>query len=64
MKRTNLELAVFRDGRAKGEIAKAAGVSPSHFSQLLSGKRNPRISVAMRIAKALDADVAEVFNDE
>ncbi len=64
MKRTRLEIAVFYDGRTSRDIAKAAGLSPSHFSQMLRGKRRPRITTAMRLADVLKADVAELFNGE
>ena len=64
MNRTPLESAVFNDGRKRREIAMAAKISASHFSQVITGKRQPKISVAIRIAQALNADVAELFNAE
>lgn len=32
--------------------ARAAGISPAHVSNILSGKRKPSLAVAGRIAKA------------
>jgi transcriptional regulator with XRE-family HTH domain len=62
MNRTPLESAVFNDGRKRHEIAKAARLSASHFSQIMTGRRQPRISTALRLARVLNADVAELFN--
>jgi transcriptional regulator with XRE-family HTH domain len=62
MNRTPLENAVFSDGRKRREIAEAAHISPSHFSQIITGRRQPKISTALRLAQVLNADVAELFN--
>jgi transcriptional regulator with XRE-family HTH domain len=62
MNRTPLESAVFNDGRKRRDIAAASRISASHLSQILSGRRQPKISVALRLAAALNADVAELFN--
>ena len=62
MSRTALENAVFQDGRKRHEIAAAAKLSPSHFSQIMTGARRPKIDTALRLAAVLNADVAELFN--
>ncbi len=59
-----LEVAVFEDGRTKGEIARLCDLSPSHFSQILSGHRNPRIDTAIRICKVLDRGADEIFRGD
>jgi len=64
MNRTPLEMAVFQDGRKRHEIAAAARISASHFSQIMTGRRKPRITTALRLAEVLNADVAELFNGD
>ena len=64
MNRTPLALAVFKDGRRQRELAAACRLSPGHLSQILSGKRQPKISTALRLAAVLNADAAELFNAE
>ena len=63
-KRTKLEVAVFLDGRKRRDIAKAARMSAPYFSQLVSGKRYPGINVALRLARALNVDPADLFNEK
>jgi len=63
MKRTPLAIAVFKDGRRRFDIAAAAKIAPSHLSQILNGRRQPGINIALRLASVLGVDVAELFND-
>lgn len=51
--RTLLEIAVFNDGRSMTQIAKLAGVNRSSLSQIVNGRRYPRLETSLRIAQAL-----------
>lgn len=62
MNRTKLEAAIFFSGKTSTQIAKEVGVTPSHFCRIAKGKFKPRLDLALRIARALGKDAAEVFN--
>ena len=61
--RTDLEMAVFLDGRSKAQLAKELGISQGHFGQIVSGKYRPRLTLAFRIADLLNVDAVKVFNE-
>jgi transcriptional regulator with XRE-family HTH domain len=42
------------------EVAAAAGIGESHVSLILSGKRQPSLDVALRIARRLRVSVDEL----
>ena len=43
------------------DLARAAGLSRSHMSLVLRGKRSPSLDTCHRLAQALNQDVAEVI---
>jgi transcriptional regulator with XRE-family HTH domain len=42
--------------------ARMVGVSPSHISNILSGKRKPSLAVSIRIAKACGMSLQELVD--
>lgn len=53
----NLRLEMTTPAR---QLAKLAGVSPSHVSYILAGKRRPSLAVAGRLAKACGMSLQEL----
>lgn len=51
--RSALQIAVFSDGRTQTELAKIARINRSALSQVISGKRKPRLETSLRLAQAL-----------
>jgi repressor LexA len=52
-------------GISKAQVARAAGMSPQQFNDLLHGRRsNPTQETLQRIAAALDVPVARLLEDE
>jgi DNA-binding XRE family transcriptional regulator len=51
--RTALQVAVFNDGRTQTEIARLAHINRSALSQVVSGKRKPRLETSLKIASVL-----------
>lgn len=46
------------------ELALLSGVSPAHITQIENENRNPTLSVARKISKALKQSLNEVFPEE
>jgi transcriptional regulator with XRE-family HTH domain len=46
------------------ELADATGLTKSYLSKVERGHSTPSIAAAMKIARALDADVAQLFSDD
>lgn len=57
--------SIIEDLRSRGivasEIIKKSGVARSQFYEILNGKSIPKLDTAMRICKALDANIGDVF---
>lgn len=49
-------------GFSQEELAERADIHQTYLSGVEGGKRNPSVGVLERIAKALNADIAELFN--
>ena len=49
---------------SQNRLAQLAGLSPSHLSQVLSGKRHPGTRTRRRIQEALDVEFDELFEME
>lgn len=64
MKRTNLLEARKCACKTQQEIAEASGIQRSYYGLIETGKRNPTLKIAKRIAPALDTDIERVFPDE
>ncbi|ABS22813.1 helix-turn-helix transcriptional regulator [Bacillus cytotoxicus] len=45
-------------------LAKRAGITDQTLSMIVRGKSEPTLRVAMRIAKALDMKVEDIWNEE
>ncbi len=60
-----VKIARIRKGLTQAELRKIVGVSPSTLVKIERGDYdNVRIGLAKKIAKALDADVKELFFKE
>ncbi len=62
--KTNLKLDdARRAARLTGkELATRAGIAPNTFSRILTGRHDPAIMTAARIAKVLGVDPDEIFD--
>lgn len=59
----------FKEAREKAnmtqeELADAVGTSKSYIWQIETGKREPRVTFAMKIAEALGVAVEDMFDTE
>ena len=48
-------------GRSLTHVADFAGIARSHFWAVLGGRSSPTLERLVRIAKALDVDISELF---
>lgn len=56
-----LKAAREKSGKTQAQVAKETGVSVRVYQYYEAGIKLPRVDVAIRIAKALDATVEELF---
>jgi transcriptional regulator with XRE-family HTH domain len=47
--------------KTRGEIARAAGIRREYLQQLLTGNHIPSVEVALRIARALNTSVEDLY---
>ena len=61
----NIELIEKRKskGLTQVQVAKQAGVTEACYQSYEAGKRLPRVDVAIRIARALESSVEELFGE-
>jgi Predicted transcriptional regulators len=57
-------LVKLRGHRTQKEIAELVGISRTAYTNIEKGKRNPSVSTAKKIAKALGVDWVIFFEDE
>lgn len=50
-------------GLTEIQVAQFAGITQGAYSHIESGRRNPSIKVAKRLAKVLEMDWTEFFRD-
>ncbi|HEX5744087.1 MAG TPA: helix-turn-helix transcriptional regulator [Candidatus Saccharimonadales bacterium] len=55
--RMQLSRARYRKGLSQSELAARTGIRQSDISRIENGKANPGLTVLLRIAKALDANL-------
>lgn len=48
---------------SQDDVAKAAGIAQASYSNIESGKRAPSVSVAKKIASALDFDWTRLYEE-
>lgn len=48
-------------GKTISQIIKESGIGRTSFYEIMAGKQVPKLDTAIRIAKALDTQVDEVF---
>ncbi|BBY64206.1 helix-turn-helix domain-containing protein [Mycolicibacterium helvum] len=53
-----------RQGLTLDELALATGLTKSYLSKVERGQSTPSIAAAMKVARALDVDVAQLFSDD
>ena len=53
-----------KKGLTQKELAEMVGITQGWLSSIESGVRKPSVTVAKKIAAALDFDWAELFEDE
>lgn len=63
MEKVAERLVLLRGDRTREEIAKKVGVSVSAISMYENGERIPRDDIKIRIAKAYNKTVQEIFYD-
>ena len=63
MEKVAERLVLLRGDRTREEIAKKVGVSVSAISMYENGERIPRDDIKIRIAKAYNKTVQEIFFD-
>jgi transcriptional regulator with XRE-family HTH domain len=58
---TNLRDARKRLGLTQEEVGERSGVHPTEVSRIEAGKRDPRISTLLRLARALEVRPGELL---
>lgn len=53
-----------QQGMTLDEVASRTGLTKSYLSKVERGQSNPSIAAALKIARALDVDVAQLFSDD
>ena len=53
-----------QSGLTLDDLAEETGLTKSYLSKVERGQSNPSIAAALRIARALGVDVAQLFNDD
>jgi DNA-binding XRE family transcriptional regulator len=61
MKMTPLAKAIKEKGLRKKWVAEKVGIAPGTLSLILSGKSDPTLKVALRLAKVLNMTVEELW---
>jgi transcriptional regulator with XRE-family HTH domain len=59
---SNLRDARKRLGLTQEEVAERSGVHPTEVSRIEAGKRDPRISTLLRLARALEVRPGELLD--
>lgn len=52
-----------KKGLTHEDVAKAIGISRSHYGLIENGNRNPSFEVALRLAKFFKVSIKELFPD-
>ncbi|MEH7514313.1 helix-turn-helix domain-containing protein [Gottfriedia acidiceleris] len=60
--RNNLRIILADKKIKKGDFASLVGISPGTLSFIVSERSTPTLEVAMKIAKALDLKVEDIWN--
>jgi DNA-binding XRE family transcriptional regulator len=60
---TKLEEYISERGIAQSFISRRAGIHATHLSRIVGGHIEPRISTALKIAKALRVNVEDIFTN-
>ena len=60
----NLKAERVRRGIKQGDFAREVGVTPQHLCRIEKGEAQPRRDLMIKIAKALNTTVAELFFSE
>jgi transcriptional regulator with XRE-family HTH domain len=58
---TNLRRARKRLGLTQEQVAERSGVHPTEVSRIEAGKRDPRVSTLLRLARAVEARPGELL---
>lgn len=57
----NIKKAIYARGLEVGDVAEKMGITPQSMSKHING--NPTVAILERIAKVLDCDVVELFEE-
>ncbi len=58
----NVRSIRLRQGRSSRDVAKAAGLAPSNFARLESGRHEPKIETLVKIARVLRVPLADLLS--
>lgn len=61
--RKNMRMALAMKAKTQHSLAVASGLHPSRISAIATGKADPRITEAWKIAEALQVPVTWLFED-
>ena len=59
----NLKQARANAGLTQVQVAAAAGISTRYYQNLEAGESAPTVAIALRIAKALETTVEQIFGE-
>lgn len=59
----NLKQARANAGLTQVQVATSAGISTRHYQSLEAGESAPTVAIALKIAKALETTVEQIFGE-
>ena len=59
----NLKQARAKAGLTQVQVATSAGISTRHYQSLEAGESAPTVAIALKIAKALETTVEQIFGE-
>ncbi|QGP92210.1 helix-turn-helix protein [Neomoorella glycerini] len=62
--RTALRRVRLQAGLTQSELARRVGLTRASYTNIEKGRKNPSVGTALRIARALNRPVEELFADE
>ncbi len=59
--RNDLKIAIIRAGKTNVQVARECGIDPNYISGIITGRKMPSLILALKIAKAVNKPLDEIF---
>ena len=61
MLKNDLKIAIIRAGKTNVQVARECGITAQYVSEIITGRRIPSLPLALKICKAINKTIEEVF---